>query len=58
MGGLRQRFTPRQLTGWLAFLAGIVPAPDAVSLPELLSLFQWEKVPCADIILKNPPSML
>ena len=58
MGCLRQRFTPRQLTGWLAFLAGIVPAPDAVSLPELLPLFQWEKVPCADIILKNPPSML
>lgn len=56
MGCLRHRFTSRQLTGWLACLAGIIPAPDAISLPELLPLFQWEKVPCADIILKNPLS--
>ncbi|MBO4850017.1 MAG: tRNA glutamyl-Q(34) synthetase GluQRS [Prevotella sp.] len=57
MGCLRQQFTSRQLIGWLAFLAGIIPMPDAISPEELLPLFSWEKVPCEDIILKNPPSM-
>ena len=30
MGALRARFTPAELTGWLAFLAGQQPAPEPV----------------------------
>ena len=44
MGALRARFTPAELTGWLAFLAGQQPAPEPVPLR-----FSWEKVPRRDI---------
>jgi glutamyl-tRNA synthetase len=48
---LRQHQTARQLIGRLAFLAGIIPTPDAISAQELLPLFSWERVPKEDIIV-------
>ena len=49
MGALRARFTPAELTGWLAFLAGQQPAPEPVPLRSLAACFSWEKVPRRDI---------
>ncbi len=45
MGALRARFSPRALTGWLAYLAGLQGAPDPVGAAELLGVFSWDKVP-------------
>ena len=49
MGALRARFTPAELTGWLAFLAGQQPAPEPVPLRSLAACISWEKVPRRDI---------
>ena len=49
MAALRQHYNASQLIGWLAFLAGIAPTPDAVSAKALLPYFSWEKVPKQDI---------
>lgn len=50
MASLRQRFSPQALTGLLAFHAGLLSQPDAVSPSDLLPLFSWDKVPLADIM--------
>lgn len=42
---LRSRFSPREIVGKLAWLAGIVDYPDAVSPDELLPLFSWNVIP-------------
>ena len=49
MGALRQRFTPEQLTGLLAFWAGQMDRPEPVSPAELAMDFHWAKVPTEDI---------
>ncbi len=51
MDTLRQRYTPRELTGLLAFLAGLAPSPFSVSPSELTEAFSWDRVPRDDIIL-------
>lgn len=50
MGALRSRFTPGEILGRLAHAAGIIPHADSMSLPDLLSLFSWQKVPHGDIV--------
>ena len=49
--GLRDIYTPRQLVGELAYLAGLLPAPEPISPGELVPLFTWDKVPKHDIPL-------
>lgn len=49
MGCLRQRFTPNQIIGLLAHVAGLQPTPDAVSVQSLVKTFSWNKVGTADI---------
>ncbi|NCB50805.1 MAG: tRNA glutamyl-Q(34) synthetase GluQRS [Clostridia bacterium] len=51
METLRARFTPEELIGRLAALAGLVEKPEAVAARELISEFGWEKVPVEDIII-------
>jgi len=51
MGALRAAFTPEELTGRLAFLAGLLDRPEAVSPAELVGEFSWDKVPEEDICL-------
>ena len=51
MASLRQHYSARQVIGQLAFLAGLSPAPDAVSVKELLPLFSWERVPLENIVV-------
>ena len=53
LGFLRQHFvSPQPLIGLLAFLAGLLPAPEPVSAKELLPLFSWQKVPHNNIIVR------
>ena len=46
---LRQKYTPEQLTGKLAKLAGLRPTDAPVTVAELAADFSWDKVPRADI---------
>jgi len=41
---LEKNYTPQQLVGRLAHIAGIIDAPEAVSARELVSEFSWDKV--------------
>ena len=49
MGALRQRFTPAELTGLLAFWAGQLDRPEPVTPAELEKAFDWSRVPREDI---------
>lgn len=51
MGALRARFTPPALVGWLAYLAGLRPAPEPVTPAELLPDFSWDKIPKTNIVV-------
>ena len=44
LGVLRQQLKPEQLLGNLAFAAGLIPTPEAVSARELAAEFTWDKV--------------
>lgn len=45
MGALRQKYTPEQILGSLAFEAGLQPTPDAISALDLIPLFSFTKIP-------------
>ena len=49
MEALRQKYTPEQLTGKLAKLAGLRPTDAPVTAIELAADFSWDKVPRTDI---------
>lgn len=51
LGLLRQRFTPEQVVGALAFSAHLIDRPEPVSPWELVPLFRWDKVPKTDLYL-------
>lgn len=51
MGALRRRFSPEELVGHLAYLAGLVTKPAYISAVELVGEFSWSKVSRADIHL-------
>lgn len=51
MGALRARFSPEELTGRLACLAGLLERPEPVSAGELAADFSWEKVPKEDVLV-------
>ena len=44
---------PDEIVGFLACLAGIIPAPAPAKPQDLLPLFDWQKVPTDDIICQN-----
>lgn len=48
---LRQKYTPEEVVGRLAFLAGLQPAPAPRTAESLLSDFAWDKVPKEDICI-------
>lgn len=53
MESLRNMYTPSQLLGLIAHLAGLMPSPDSVGLSELISLFRMPSTsPSAIIRLK------
>ena len=45
MGVLRAKYTPQELVGWLGWLAGLQSMPKNATPRELISSFQWSKVP-------------
>ncbi len=53
LGILRKRFTPAELTGALAYAAGLIPAPISVRAEELIPLFSWDKLPSGDLCLPD-----
>ena len=53
MGALRERFTPAELTGRLAFWAGLTDRPEPVSPAELAASFDWANVPRGDITVEQ-----
>ena len=53
MGALRERFTPAELTGRLAFWAGQTDRPEPVTPAELAGCFEWANVPPGDITVEQ-----
>ncbi len=53
LGALRQRYTPWELTGKLAAMAGLLDRPEPVSPAELAGEFDWRKVPTHDLDVCN-----
>ena len=51
IGALRQKHTPEQVIGILAYAAGLIDIPTAVSAEELVSAFSWDKLSREDIRL-------
>ena len=51
MGSLRQRYTPQQLLGLIAHMAGLTNQREELSISEILSLFAWDKVPTENVVV-------
>ncbi|MDE7004175.1 MAG: tRNA glutamyl-Q(34) synthetase GluQRS [Oscillospiraceae bacterium] len=51
MGALRARYGPEELTGLLAFYAGLADRPEKVTAQELVPQFSWAKVPKNDVVV-------
>ena len=49
MGTLRENFSPEQILGHLAHLAGLTKEPAPLPARELPALFDWNRVPRQDI---------
>jgi len=53
MGQLRKNYTAAQITGILAFYAGLTDRPEACKAEDLLPVFDWKKVPLSDIVVSD-----
>lgn len=53
LGILRERFSPEQVVGALAFAAGLTDSPAPVCAAALIPGFCWNKVPKTDLFLPN-----
>ena len=51
LGALREKRTAEELTGYLAWLAGLLERPEPASPGQLLPLFDWGKITRQDIRL-------
>ena len=51
---LHERYSPGELTGLLAWYAGLVDRPEKVTAAELVPLFSWAKVPKNDVVVGCP----
>lgn len=49
MGELRKTLSAAEIIGQLAFYAGLLPHPEPVSAKELITEFDWKKVPTRSI---------
>ena len=50
LGELRENFHAEEIVGKLAYYAGILTQPEPVSPSELISVFDWKKIPFDDIV--------
>ena len=53
MEALRARYTPAELTGLLAHLAGLLDRPEPAAPRDLIPLFRWDRVRRTDV--RIPP---
>lgn len=53
MAHLRERYTPEELIGRLAYYAGLTAAPVPVSAAELIERFSWEKIGRSQIVVRE-----
>ena len=53
LGALRQRLSPQELLGQLAYLAGLQPEPVPVSAAELAGRFSWDLVVSDNIVIHS-----
>ena len=51
LGVLRAQYTPQEVVGWLGWLAGLQNEPKSATPKELISRFQWSKVPKKSIVV-------
>ena len=51
LGQLQREYTAPELVGKLAFAAGLIDRPQAVTPRELIPLFSWKKLPKADMTI-------
>ena len=51
LGVLREKYTPQELVGWLGWLAGLQKEPKSATPRQLISRFQWSKVPKKSIAI-------
>lgn len=54
MDGLRERYSPEELTGLLACWAGLQDSPKSVAISQLIPGFSWAKVPKNEIAVRLP----
>ncbi len=51
MAQLRTRFTPGQIIGRLAALAGLISGPESCRADELVGIFDWNRVPAVPSVI-------
>lgn len=51
LGELRKHYQAEEIIGMLAFHAGLIAKPEAVSAQDLIGEFSWNKVPTDDVIV-------
>lgn len=54
MAALRERYSPEELTGILAWWAGLLKKPEPVSAANLVDGFSWDKVRSEDVYAVLP----
>ena len=54
MDVLRSNFSPQEVIGKIMALCGFVPHGQSLSLDDALELFDWSKMPKADIVAELP----
>ena len=52
LGQLQQHYSAPQLVGQLAYGAGLLDRPEAITPEELVPLFTWDKLPREDLVLQ------
>ena len=53
LGALREEHRSEEIIGALAYLANIIPEPVPMTAERLIPLFNWERVPCENILVKS-----
>ena len=51
MASLRRIYDSRQIIGFLAYKAGIIPVPEPMSPVELIEYFSWERIPRSENLI-------
>lgn len=51
MGTLRQQYTADEIIGRLAYYAKLLPQPEPIAPTDLISRFEWEKIPKQHLII-------